>query len=131
MKKNDAKLLNIARQLLDLIATDAYTSGDSFEFMMVEQSVADCIERLPLPHGLKQVRGAISKSKGSNELKDVALSLVTFKASSSAKLSDDVALYILNCSQDKRIPGILAQQLGLSDIVRARAEKMAASSIVE
>ena len=123
-KKDDTKLLNIVNRLLKFITTDGYAAGDGFEFEMAEQDVLDCIEALPLPRELKQVRGAIYQSKGKENVKNHALSLVTSRASQSTKLTDDVALYILSCTDDLRIGSELAERTGLSDAVREKAQML-------
>ena len=124
-KKDDAKLLKLASRLLELLASDAYEAGDGFEFLIVEEDIGDCLERLPLPQSLKQVRGAIYRAKGKNEVKDKALRLVTERASLAPKLADDVALYILSCTHDSDILDNLQQRQELSDSVRAAAKKQA------
>lgn len=127
MKNDDTKLQKIIGRMLKLLATEAYAKGDGFEYKMVEQDVKDCINQLPLPHSLKQVRGAIYKSKGKEAIKNMALWLVTSKASTSSKLSDEVALYILSCTDDRRIGEYIEQRTGLSDIVMDKAKKLAKS----
>lgn len=127
MKKDDTKLLKLVEKLLGLIATDAYASGEGFEFMLVEEGIGETIDRLPLPQHLKQVRGAIYKSKGQSAVKDTALWMVTNRASMSPKLSDEVALYILGGSHDRRIRENLQQNLALSDTVRDKARQLAES----
>ena len=127
MKKDDSKLLKLVGRLLALLATDAYASGEGFEFMIVEQDIGDCLDRLPLPQNLKQVRGTVYQTKGKGDAKERALWLVTNRASLSPKLSDDVALYILNCSDDRRIGDNLLQRTELSELVRAEAAKLAQS----
>ena len=122
-KKGDAKLLKFAGQLLELLASDAYAAGDGFEFLIVEEDIADCLEHLPLPQSLKQVRGAIYQTKGKTEAKDEALRLVTHRASLAPKLSDDVALYILSCTDDLEIRDNVQQRQELSETVRAAAQK--------
>ena len=124
-KKDDAKLLKLASRLLELLASDAYAAGDGFEFLIAEEDIGDCLERLPLPQALKQVRGAIYQSKGKAEAKDKALRLVTNRASLAPKLSDEVALYILSCTSDSDILENLQQRQELSDTVRAAAKKQA------
>jgi hypothetical protein len=127
MKKDDTKLLKLVRRLLELIATEAYASGDGFEFMLVEEGIGECIDSLPLPQSLKPVRGAIYQSKGKGNVKDIALWLVTNRASVSPKLSNEVALYILSCSDDRRIGENLLLRPELSDTVREMAKKLAES----
>ena len=127
MKNDDTKLQKIIGRILKMLATEAYAKGDGFEYKMVEQDVKDCINQLPLPHSLKQVRGAIYKSKGKEAIKNMALWLVTSKASTSSKLSDEVALYILSCTDDRRIGEYIEQRTGLSDIVMDKAKKLAKS----
>lgn len=124
MKKDDTKLLKPVGRMLKLIATDAYASGSGFEFMMVEQGIGECVDSLPLPQNVKQVRGAIYQSKGKEDVKESALWLVTNRASTSSKLSDDVALYILGCTDDRRIAENIVQRLELSESTRDKARKL-------
>lgn len=128
MKKDDSKLLKLIARLLALLATDAYASGEGFEFMIVEQDIGDCLDRLPLPQNLKQVRGAVYQTKGKGDAKERALWLVTNRASLSPRLCDDVALYILYCSDDRRIGDKLLQSTELSERVRAEAAKLLESA---
>ena len=113
-KKDNAKLLQLAGRLLNLLASDAYAAGDGFEYLIVEEDIGACLDRLPLPQELKQIRGAIYQSKGQNAIKERALWLVTQRASLATRLSDDVALYILSCCNYADIIEQLAQRQDLS-----------------
>lgn len=128
MNKADLKLQKIAGKLLELIASDAYASGEGFEYLLAEQDIGDCVDRLPLPHKLQQVRGAIYQSKGANTAKARALWIVTSRASLSPKLSDEVARYILSCSDVGNIAKNLQDREDLSDAVRENARQLAISS---
>ena len=125
MKKDDTKLLKLAERLLALTATEAYAKGEGFEFMMVEQDIRDCLDLMPLPHHLKQVRGAIYQSKGRDDARRAALWQVTNRASLSPKLSEDVAWYIVNCTDDERIRQNLQQRVELPKRGRTEATKQA------
>ena len=127
MNKDDVKTQKIAAKLLELLASDAYASGEGFEYLLAEQDIGDCIDRLPLPHKLKQVRGAIYQSKGNNTAKARALWMVTSRASLSPKLSDEVAEYILSCSDAGNIAKNLQDRDDLSDAVRENARNLATS----
>jgi hypothetical protein len=126
-KKDDTKLQKIVHRLLKYIATDAYLAGEGFEFEMVKQEVVICIEALPLPKDLKQVRGAIYQSKGKEDIKNQALQMVTYCAAHSAKLSDEVALYILSSTDNLPIASELAARADLSDAVREKAQQQLTS----
>jgi hypothetical protein len=120
--KNDTKLLGSVTRLLKFIATEAYAAGEGFEFEMAEQDVINCLEELPLPRELKQVRGAIYQSKGQEDIKNRALQMVTRRASESAKLTDEVALYILSSTDDLYVGRELASREDLSEDVREKAK---------